>query len=95
MQADHILGSVHLDRERQVIICVDPGRNNVTRISLRFEMQNPNMTIETRRARLVDQGMTMSLYVLTSVWRTDDLSTKQRESFACYLLRLIKSIWRT
>lgn len=57
LSADHLVGIVHLDRERQVIICVDPGRNSVTKISLHFEIQNLNMTIDSRRARLVDQGM--------------------------------------
>ncbi|GAA5964623.1 hypothetical protein JCM3765_007645 [Sporobolomyces pararoseus] len=45
--------TIHLDRERQVLICVDPGRNNLTKISLGFEMQTETMTLDCNRARIV------------------------------------------
>ncbi|GAA5881145.1 hypothetical protein JCM16303_004817 [Sporobolomyces ruberrimus] len=48
--------TIHLDRERQVIVCVDPGRNSLTKISLTFEVQSPSMSLDTKRARIVGQG---------------------------------------
>ncbi|GAA5937732.1 transport protein particle complex II subunit TRS130 [Sporobolomyces koalae] len=48
--------TIHLDRERQVVICVDPGRNSLTKISLAFEMLNPTMMLDNKRARMIEDG---------------------------------------
>lgn len=39
-----------------MIVCVDPGRNSLTKISLTFEVQSPSMSLDTKRARIVGQG---------------------------------------
>ncbi|GAA5988713.1 hypothetical protein JCM5350_001988 [Sporobolomyces pararoseus] len=48
--------TIHLDRERQVIVCVDPGRNSLTKISLSFEMQSETMTLDCKRARIAGEA---------------------------------------
>ncbi|GAA5838208.1 hypothetical protein JCM5353_006041 [Sporobolomyces roseus] len=77
--------TIHLDRERQVIICVDPGRNSVTKISLHFEIQNLNMTIDSRRARLVDQDE-KSCSLTTAV--ADQVSLETLKPFKVIKVRL-------
>ncbi|GAA5906420.1 hypothetical protein JCM8208_004655 [Rhodotorula glutinis] len=46
--------SVHLDREREVIVVVDPGRNSVTRISLRLVVATPGVHLAAAEAQLVE-----------------------------------------
>ncbi|GAA5902878.1 transport protein particle complex II subunit TRS130 [Sporobolomyces salmoneus] len=53
--------TIHLDRERQVILCIDPGRNNLTRASLAFEMETDGMTLDCKRARIVGDARTCRL----------------------------------
>ncbi|BGP50119.1 hypothetical protein JCM10450v2_006030 [Rhodotorula kratochvilovae] len=50
--------AVHLDRERQLILVVDPGRNAVTRIALRWALATPDLHLDAARAELVgdDKG---------------------------------------
>ncbi|KPV71634.1 uncharacterized protein RHOBADRAFT_56475 [Rhodotorula graminis WP1] len=48
--------SVHLDREREIIVVADPGRNSVTRISLRLVVATPDVHLAAPDAQLVDEG---------------------------------------
>lgn len=46
--------AVHLDRERDVILVVDPGRNAVTRIALRLAVATPDVHLGALDAQLAD-----------------------------------------
>lgn len=49
--------AVHLDRERQAIICVDPGRNQVSRITLRFDVFDQDVVFAVSRSACSDKGL--------------------------------------
>ncbi|GAA6060213.1 hypothetical protein JCM10212_002292 [Sporobolomyces blumeae] len=44
--------TIHLDRERQVVVRVDPGRNTVNKMTIHLEMHTPSMQIDPTRAKL-------------------------------------------
>ncbi|GAA5971043.1 hypothetical protein JCM21900_002788 [Sporobolomyces salmonicolor] len=51
--------AIHLDRERHAIICIDPGRNSLTKVTLRFETPASSVQLnsgpdETRLAAASD-----------------------------------------
>ncbi|GAA5847602.1 hypothetical protein JCM3766R1_000806 [Sporobolomyces carnicolor] len=50
--------TIHLDRERRVIVCVDPGRNSLTRVTLTLDVETDAMTLDCDRARLIGQERT-------------------------------------
>ncbi|GAA5999266.1 transport protein particle complex II subunit TRS130 [Rhodotorula paludigena] len=52
--------AVHLDRERQLIICVDPGRNQVSRITLRFDVFDQDVVFAVSRSACLDKGVRMT-----------------------------------
>ncbi|BGP18137.1 hypothetical protein JCM10213v2_006192 [Rhodosporidiobolus nylandii] len=57
-QAVHIFteepDTVHLDREREVILGIEAGRNSVTRIVLRFAVSTPEVQLGALRTQLVE-----------------------------------------
>jgi hypothetical protein len=45
---------VHLDRERGAVLCIDCGRNEVVRLSLRFTVADGNLHFDLARAEAID-----------------------------------------
>lgn len=52
--ADEVLRTVHLDRERGAILCIDCGRNEVVRLSLRCTVADQNLHFDLARAEAID-----------------------------------------
>lgn len=42
--------TVHLDRRREAIVCVDTGRNEILRISLRLSVEEQDVSFDLSRA---------------------------------------------
>lgn len=45
---------MHLDRERGAVLCIDCGRNEVVRLSLRFTVADGNLHFDLARAEAID-----------------------------------------
>ncbi|GAA5867144.1 hypothetical protein JCM1840_001497 [Sporobolomyces johnsonii] len=56
--------AIHLDRERHAIICIDPGRNSLTKVTLRFETPASSVQLDAARARIAEAGP--SVFLLTT-----------------------------
>lgn len=52
--ANELLSTVHLDRERGAILCIDCGRNEVVRLSLRCTVADQNPHFDLARAEAID-----------------------------------------
>lgn len=54
-------GTVHLDREREVIVCVDSGRNSVNRISISLSDRGQKIAFDASRATGVEPSSKLSV----------------------------------